>query len=104
MYVLGEVTQVFEPNSEQDLTVAAAVPEIDPAWSNLFCRVEFKKMGFKESLKKETKNYINKIVQPTLAQICRVGAVWSNSTNAELVRADLWNNANIDISPDDFKD
>jgi len=58
-------------------------------------------MGKKQSLSRETQQYIHKICQATSACICVPGREWPKlGTTAERVRDDLWRNAIYDIGPD----
>lgn len=103
VYVLGRVTQVVEPNSDEERAIAASLPEIDDEWCHTFCRVSFDKMLLKENLQPATTNYISKICQKTLSKICCEGGSWQKlGTNATRVRNDIWDNATIPISSQDF--
>jgi len=103
VWVLGRVTAVVEPDSDEKEAIAANLPEINDTWCNTFCRVKFDKMILKSNLKTETVNYISKVCQKTLSKICVEGSSWLKlGTDARTVRDDIWNNANISICSDDF--
>ena len=105
VYVLGEVTAIFDPFSEEDKEIHQRIPELEPIFSNSYCRVRFNKMGRKDALSPATQKYISAICQPTLAHICEVGRTWPKLfTDAERVRADLWRNAVYDIGPHSLDD
>lgn len=110
VYVLGKIVE-DEPYSAKHAEVALRIAKMNgfdskyPMYLHEFKRVHWFSMGRKDALSESTRNYINKICQPTLARICRNGKVWSSSnTNAEQVRGDLWENAQFPVNPDDFSD
>eukprot|EP00978_Attheya_sp_CCMP212_P019040 scaffold52874_cov55-Attheya_sp.AAC.1 len=105
VYVIGVVTQIVEPNSAEDRTIAKQILEVEDKWNHSYYRVGFCKMGIMASLQPETIGYISKICQPTLQRICQGDKSWPRlGTNSKEVRTDLWTNAVMDISKDDFPD
>lgn len=106
VYVLGRVTKVVEPNSgeERSITASLRFPGDYEYFAHTFCRVRFDRMILKSTLQRSTTRYISKICQRTVCKICD-GSAWPElKTDSTTVRADLWDNANIQISGDDFDD
>ena len=70
------------------------------------CRVSWRRMGYKKSLKEETQQYINHVCQPTLQRICDdFDKKYEGGATSESIRRDLWTNATIPIrSADEFSD
>jgi hypothetical protein len=69
------------------------------------CMVSWKRMGYKKSLHKSTREYMGQVVQPMLQQICKhTGKVYAGDGTSESIRRDLWTNATIPISSDEFPD
>jgi hypothetical protein len=105
VYVVGVVTQIVEPNSAEDRAIAKQILEVEDKWNHSYYRVGFCKMGIMASLQPETISYISKICQPTLQRICQGDKSWPRlGTNSKEVRTDLWTNAVMDISKNDFPD
>ncbi len=62
-------------------------------------------MGKIEGLEKSTKDYISKVVQPMLQQICEDSIMkFDGGGTLENIHEDLWEKADIMISSDDFPD
>jgi hypothetical protein len=68
-----------------------------------YCQAEFLLMGMKRNLEQSTQNYIGKVCQPTIANICQKGRSWpASGTGERRVRQDLWRNATISIAAEEF--
>lgn len=96
LYVIGQVTQLLQPFSEEDNCISNQYPETHgKEKANGFHRVNFCRMGLESSLSKVTQCCLNAVCVKMLAQIS-----FSSST-AHWIRSDLWNNATRVITPDD---
>ena len=108
VYVIGVITKKVLPWSKEERDIADnKLGKFSRSrWPiHTVCRVRWKKMGYKKSLKKSTWKYINSICQPTFVQISnKPEKEFSCGATSESIRCDLWNNANIRISSDDFQD
>jgi hypothetical protein len=108
VYVIGVITKKVLPWSQEERDIADnKLGKFSRSrWPiHTVCRVSWKKMGYKKSLKKSTWQYINSICQPAFVQICnKPEKEFSCGATSESIRRDLWNNANIPISSDDFQD
>ena len=62
-------------------------------------------MGIKATLEEETKKFINAVCQPTINRMCQdPNKVYKSGATGEAIRRNLWENATIPISPEDFPD
>jgi hypothetical protein len=103
--VLGIVTEVIEPYSAEERAIAASLPEIANDFSHTFCRVQFNKMIMKSTLQPATIKYISAVCQKTVGKICVDGGEWpSLGTDSVSVREDLWSNATISITGQEFNE
>lgn len=103
--VLGRVIKVIEPYSAEERAIAASLPEIANDFSHTFCRVQFNKMILKNTLQPATIKYISAVCQKTVGKICVEGVEWpSLGTDSVSVREDLWANAIISITKQDFNE
>ena len=105
VYVIGIVTKKIKPWSVEERDVANNKMDefrVVTGANHIhnLCRVEWKRMGYKRSLKDSTQNYINHVCQPTLQRICHD---LDKSSHVD-IRRDLWMNATIRIRSDDFPD
>ena len=103
VYVIGIITKKIMPWSAEERDIADNKTDdfSKRQWKlHNMCRVSWKRMGYKKSLKDSTQKYINIVCQPTIARICH------DFTNAshEDIRRDLWMNATIRIRSDEFPD
>lgn len=108
VYVIGIITKKVLPWSEEEWDIADnKMGDFSRyRWPiHSVCRVSWKMMGYVNSLDKSTRTDIGQVVQPTLQQICNhPGKVYYGGGTSESVRRDLWKNATIPISPDEFPD
>ena len=103
LYVIGIITKKVMPWSAEERDIADNKTEefSKHHWDlHNICRVKWKRMGYKKSLKDSTQSYINAVCQPTLARICHDFTKASHQD----IRRDLWMNATIRIRSDDFPD
>ena len=101
VYVIGIITKKVVPWSaeERDISDNKTAEFSKNHWGiHNICRVKWRRMGYKTSLKDSTQNYINHICQPTLQRICHDFA----KTSHQEIRRDLWTNATIRIRSNDF--
>ena len=101
VYVIGIITKKIVPWSaeERDISDNKTAEFSKHHWGmHNICRVKWRRMGLKTSLKDSTQNYINHICQPTLQRICHDFA----KTSHQEIRRDLWTNATIRIRSNDF--
>lgn len=112
VYALGVITQgPFQEGSEDLVSnLKSRINALDNSVSNeleqneaSFCRVKFLRMGYKKDLADTTNSYILSICQATIKNICQPGKSWKLDTTPKRVREDLWKNATIPISADDFE-
>jgi hypothetical protein len=107
VYVIGVVTKKIMPCSdEEDLAIGQmegklkGIPQRCQPIHNL-CLVDWKRIGYKRDLKKETQTYLNRICQPTVANICsNSDKVYTCGATSESIRRDLF----INSSPLEFVD
>ena len=106
VYVLGMVTHVIPAWSQEEDRMAARLCTDWPMGN--ICKVEWKWLGKKDDLEKETQDYLGKICQPTVAHICQLKKKkrkdWKEGGTPESVREDLWTNAECVIDPEAFDD
>jgi len=104
VYVLGMVTHVIPAWSQEEDRMAARICTDWPMGN--ICKVEWKWLGKKDDLEKETQDYLHKICQPTVANICQLNKkkAWKEGGTPESVREDLWENAECVIDPEAFDD
>jgi hypothetical protein len=101
VYVIGIITKKVVPWSaeERDISDNKTAEFSKHHWGmHNICRVKWKRMGYKNSLKDSTQNYINHVCQPTLQRICHDFAKASHQD----IRRDLWMNATIRIRSNEF--
>lgn len=112
VYALGVITEgPFQEGSEELVKdLKNHVHALDEKVQNeleqkeaSFCRVKFLRMGYKRDLEDTTNSYILSICQATIKNICQPGKSWKLDTTPKRVREDLWKNATMPISADDFK-
>lgn len=113
VYVIGVITHGPSQQGCNDLTqeLLRRIPALDETTSNeleqnqaSYCRVKFSRMGFKKDLEDTTNSYMLSTCQGTIKNICQHGKTWKLDTTPERVRRDLWKNAIISISAEDFDD
>ena len=103
VYVIGIITKKVIPWSAEERDIADNRTEefSKHHWSvHNICSVEWKKMGYKRSLRDTTVKYLNAATQPALGRICHD---FTNVSHQE-IRHDLWRNATIRIQSDEFPD
>lgn len=99
VFVIGVVTRKILPFSDADDSVASQMKgklkflgKFHPM-SNI-CLVDWKRVGFKKDLKFDTQNYINRICQPTVANICTNSKkLYAYGATSESIRQDLFRNS-----------
>ena len=92
------VTRKIRPYSVEEEEVSSATTLDYDLLSN-FCLVDWKRIGYKQDLKQETRNYLNRICQPTVVNICdKPEKVYKDGATSESIRRDLF----INSSPLDF--
>ena len=105
VYVLGIVTHVIPAWSQEEDRMAARLCTDWPMGN--ICKIDWKWLGKKDDLEKETQDYLGKICQPTVANICQLKKKrkdWKEGGTPESVREDLWTNAECVIDPEAFDD
>ena len=106
VYVIGVVTHLPAQTYEDIMiSISQSIPRLDiPEQQDevAYCRVKYLWMGKKNDLDKSTQNYIGKVCQPTIANICQRGKSWPKlDTDAVKVRQDLRNTATIPITSEE---
>lgn len=108
VYVIGVITKKVVPWSAEERAIAEnRMSEFsNHHWDiHNVCRVSWRRMGYKKTLKEETQNYMNHVCQPTLQRICDdFKKVYTGGATSESIRRDLWANATIPIRSDEFPD
>ena len=108
VYVIGVITKKILPGSAEEKTAQDnQMSEFDRNRHNIrsFCRVEWNRMGMKDSLDESTKKYINAVCQPTINRMCQdLSKEYKSGATGESVKRNLWENASIPIKAGDFAD
>ena len=103
VFVLGQVTEVVDPHSEEEMQISERIPELEEEFCHLFCRVKFNKLGRMASLSSKAQHYIKSACQKSLSQICKPDSTASgrkpDSNTSKHVRQELWRNAKYNIDP-----
>jgi hypothetical protein len=104
--VIGIITQVVEPSSDEERAIATSLFRFPEDYNaHTFCRVRFDKMILKKDLKPELIKYISSICQKTFTKILVEGSKLEKpGADAKTFRADLWDNATVNITPQDFEE
>ena len=100
VYAIGMVTKQITPWSEEEAQLSSRIceEEVYGRRSNL-CRVDWRWLGKKNALERETQNYLSKICQSTVTRICQERSKpYKEGGTPEAVRKDLWKNAVTNIS------
>lgn len=93
VYIIGVVTRKIKPYSEEEAYVQKEMLPCDSHDEPLpsLCLVDWKRIGYKDDLKKETNHYINRICQRTVVNICNdFEQVYTDGATATSLRQDLW--------------
>lgn len=108
VYVLGRITDVVVPCSEEDRAIGSRISSmgsgIPTEWRTSFCRVQFDRLGRKESLSAETQGYLNKVCRNTFSKLCDRSSKKIDTEKADRMKFDLWKNAIYRIDPDSLDD
>mmetsp|Transcript_32975 Transcript_32975/g.69182 ORF Transcript_32975/g.69182 Transcript_32975/m.69182 type:complete len:407 (+) Transcript_32975:702-1922(+) len=108
VYVIGIITKKVVPWSAEERDIADhKMGEFSKHYWDIhnICRVSWRRMGYKNTLKDETQKYINHVCQPTLQRICdNFGKVFAGGATSESIRSDLWDNATVPICSSEFPD
>ena len=108
VYVIGIITKKVIPWSEEERDIAEDKLGgfSGSRWPiSTVCRVSWRRMGYKKTLEKTTRDYMNHVCQPSFQQICDdPEKVFAGGATSESVRRDLWSNAIIPISSNEFPD
>jgi len=103
IYVIGMVTKVVTPWSNEETRISNRLGASERV-SNL-CLVDWKWLGRKDTLKKETRDVLVAVCQSTVTRMCiERSEPYKNGGTPESVREDLWNNAVEMIRPHEFND
>ena len=102
VYAIGRVTRRIAPDSAEDARLGQKFSsQIESLWARDFHRVTFDRLGKLGDLHEDTQKYLSKICVATIMQVCSPTGNTS-AVNAKRLRDDLWRNAKISISPEDF--
>ena len=108
VYAIGVVTRKIVPWSAEERDLAdRRMGEFSRHYWGIHnvCRVSWRWMGYKRTLREATRSYLNHICQPTLACICdKATKVYEGGATAESLRRDLWSNATVPLRPEEFPD
>ena len=94
VYSIGVVTGALSAQKKR-------MPEISEIDDRDYWPVNFFKLGMMADLADETRNYFSKVCVSTMSPVCGV----TDSTDASLAkrrRSDIWRNATVHISPENF--
>lgn len=101
VYVIGVITRKIVPSSAEERDIVEnRMVEFSKGEIYNACMVSWERMGHKKSLKESTQKYINHVCQPALMRICHD----TDKAHHQNIREDLWMNATIPISCNDFPD
>lgn len=99
VYVIGVVTKKVKPGSAEERSIQDnQMSEFNRDYHNIhsFCKVEWQRMGMKDTLDDSTKKYMNAVCQPTINRMCQdLSKEYKSGATGEAEEKSMGANASI---------